>query len=517
MDPVSFVKTSEPLSFDKKLGLCFGWFCFSKQAGVEYDDEHGDHFPDDELVIAVDALMAKSASEREINIEHTGAGRGSIATAVAMTEDVAKAYGIDTGGTYGVLGSFRPDADLLKSIEAGERYRLSIEGRAHNVETVAKSAECAPAAGKRKRVMRGVELTKLAVVKAGAHRGAAVALIKTAPTGAQTDTETTMTTTADIEKAQAETATARADLAKSQARAITLGSMVLVAATLPPEQSAYAKTLPVDALETFLALDATARAAKATPAYVSKSTGVAYYDHGMAELAKSLDAAHADVAKAREANEALAFEKRAAETIPGLKGTPTQLGVILKAIEGIADEATRTVALECLKSASGVLEGFTKRVGHNGGALPLAGAGPEAELEALAKTVHKDNPSWTFAKAYDAALDTPKGQALYAQIQTPEWRVPRSPTDLDGDTPWPLSSSPPTTPFPCPPARTSPPRSGSSSSSTRPGRSSSAARAASRASASCATSPTPPARRPRCRSAAWPRCCSVTPSPPATR
>lgn len=178
--PATFSKTSPaPIAFDKALGLCFGWFCFSKQAGVEYDDLHGDHFPDDELVKAVDALMAKPASEREINVEHAGGARGSIATAQAMTEDVAKALKIDTGGNYGILGSFRPDAALLKSILDGERFCLSIEGSASNVEIV-KSADGAEVTKARKRIMRGVDLTKLAVVKAGAHEGASVALIKSA-------------------------------------------------------------------------------------------------------------------------------------------------------------------------------------------------------------------------------------------------------------------------------------------------------------------------------------------------
>jgi hypothetical protein len=416
---VAFSKTSEPLRFDKKLGLCFGWFCFSKQAGVEYDDEHGDHFPDDELVIAVDALMAKAGSEREINIEHAGAGRGSIATAVAMTEDVAKAYGIDTHGTYGVLGSFRPDAALLKSIEAGERFCLSIEGHASNVETIAKSADGVEiAAAKRKRIMRGVELTKLAVVKAGAHRGAAVALIKTAPDGAPPDTETK--TMDEIAKAQAETATVRAELAKASARASTLASLLTALASLPVEQVAYAKSLSGDALETFLAKSDADRAVIAKPVHVSKSTGEVYFasdDPRIVRMAKAADETAVELAKAREAVEAADFAKAADVEIPFLKGKSDERAELMRFVKSLPEERGKAL-LEILKSANYALENLTKRVGHGGGNGPDAG-GAEAELEKLAKSVHEKNPTWSFAKAYDAALDTPQGRVLYGQLQTP--------------------------------------------------------------------------------------------------
>lgn len=483
--PVAFAKTSDSLvRFDKKLGLCFGWLCFSKKGGEDYIDAHGDHFPDDELLKAVDALMAKPAAEREINVEHAGEGRGSIATAQALTEDVAKALGIDTGGNYGVIGSFRPDAELLKSIEAGDRLCLSIEGRAYDVETVAKSAEGVDiAAAKHKRTMRRVELTKLAVVKAGAHAGAEVALIKSAAsllkrTPALTsayeghqhliadldekdgytswetaagdqyghshpwvrgedgssihigeanghshtlDTETPMPNT-DLEKAQADLTTARAALAKSEARIGTLGALLLAACALPPEQAAYAKRLgPADA-EAFLAKGAAERAELAKPVFVARSTGDAYYasdDPRLVEMAKSHDATHVELAKAREQAEAITFAKRADEEIPHLRGTAAERGAILKAVDAIPDEAVRKVALESLKGASQTMSELFKSVGHGGGGAPVS-SGPESELDALAREIQKaagGEGKCSFAKAYDDALATPRGQALYQQLE----------------------------------------------------------------------------------------------------
>ena len=181
--PIAFTCASpEPIRFDKKLGRCVGWACYSKKDGEKYVDLHGDHFPDDELFAAVDALNHLPIEKREINVEHAGPGRGSIVSSFALTEDFATTANppIDTGGTYGVLVSFKPDAALLKSIEDGVAFCLSIEGMAYDVETIAKSAGADIAATAHKRTMRKVQLTKLAVVQAGAHEGAAVTLVKSA-------------------------------------------------------------------------------------------------------------------------------------------------------------------------------------------------------------------------------------------------------------------------------------------------------------------------------------------------
>jgi hypothetical protein len=185
----AFAKRSPvAIDFDKKLGRAVGWACFSKKGGEPYVDLHGDHFPDDELFKAVDGLMKLPLADRQINVDHAGGARGTIVTAYALTEDVAKSLGADTGGDYGIVVTFEPDGELMKAIEAGT-VCLSIEGKAHDVETVAKAADIYDAvnntvvvrASAHKRTMRRVELTKLAVVAAGAHEGASVTLIKSAP------------------------------------------------------------------------------------------------------------------------------------------------------------------------------------------------------------------------------------------------------------------------------------------------------------------------------------------------
>lgn len=509
MPPVAFAKISAaPIRFDKKLGRAVGWACFSKKAGEEYVDLHGDHFPDDELFKAVDALMKLPVEKRELNVEHAGAARGTIVTAFALGEDIAKSLTCDTGGNYGVLASVEPDAALLKSIEAGELLCWSIEGLAHDVETITKSAGADIAATKHKRTMRKVELTKLALVKAGAHEGAGVTLLKSAepPAGAMADvmsgtgghailrslllqvpapvakrtpamtsphdghqhligdveerdgftswetasndpyghshpwvrTDTgitigeanghshtleTSTMPTEIEKAQADVTAARTEIAKRDTRITTLAAALLVACSLPPEQAAYAKRLPESEREGFLAKSVDERTKLATPIHKSERTARVFYagEESLAEMAKDNDAMHAKVEKAEAATATATFEKRVATELPHLRGTVAERAAVLKAVEGIPDEAQRKVALEMLKSADAAMAPLFKAQGHGGGHLPAAGDGAPGtggELGQIALQIQKDlggEAKCSFAKAYDMALDTPRGRVLYAE------------------------------------------------------------------------------------------------------
>lgn len=469
--PALFAKLSPaPIAFDRSLGLCFGWFCFSKQNGEPYVDAHGDHFPDDELVKAVDELMAKPAADREINVEHAGGARGSIATAQALTEDVAKSLGIDTGGTYGVVGSFRPDAALMKSIAAGEMFCLSIEGKAHDVETVAKSGDGDIAASAHKRTMRKVELTKLAVVKAGAHAGASVTLIKSAravlvakatpaltsadaghqhaihdideasgctsseqmagqpndgwhshlfvrnPDGSLSiamalgHTHTLASTTEITAMADADLAKTNADLTK---RAATLSSLLLIAATMPADQAAFAKSLPAEKLEGFLSLPEAERVAKATPVYKA-ADGTCYFasdDPRMVALAKSDDAKTLEIAKAKANAEVATFEKAAARDAGNLPGKVGDHAWLLKAIdeaEGAPEQKAAAVSL--IRAANGAYgEVFkSKGFGSNGAEPGNALAEFDKGLAEFAKSVGKAE-----SLVADDFLETPKGAELY--------------------------------------------------------------------------------------------------------
>ena len=482
MTTAAFAKQGTPIVFDKGLGLCFGWFCFSKKGGEDYVDAHGDHFPDDELVAAVDGLMAQPIEKRTINIEHAGPGRGVICTAQAMTEDVAKALRIDTGGTYGVLGSFRPDDGLMKSIRDGKMFCLSIEGTAADVEVISKSADGAAEVEKGckpKRIMRKVSLTKLAVVEAGAHAGAEVALVKSArpalarlakrmpgltsmehghqhiiydveePDGrtsyecGEGDPEgcghshvfvrladgslaigatAGHTHTLAASSEATETEPMSTDLAASLAKT---RSLLAVALALSPEQAAFAKSLAPDSLEAFLAKSDTDRAKLATPIHKSERLGRSYYagQESLVEVVKDADAMHERVAKAEATAETARFEKRAAAEIPNLAGSTAVQVAVLKAIDALPEE-TRKGALEMLKSANAAMGTLGRAPDFGGVGEPIAKGALAAYDEGLAEFA-KSKGKKPDAVA-DEFLDTPDGQRLYAAYKAEHPSVRRA-------------------------------------------------------------------------------------------
>lgn len=513
--PLAFAKTSpEPLRFDKKLGMCFGWSCFAKKDGEAYEDSHGDHIPEDDILLAALELSALPVEDRTIKANHSGGARGSIVSCWGMTEDIAKACDVDTHGTAGILVAFKPDEELLKSIESGEAFCLSIGGVSHDPEVIEKSA--AAKVEKRKRVLRKVSIHEISVVKLGAHEGAKVALIKRAEVGEPTvevsdaakvahavslvkhaalvaglttpvtiekrtpaatsyelghqhliydadekdgctsydradgfqyghshnwirgadgtltvlaadghthtlATETiAMSNPTDIAKAQADITAIKADFAKAKE---TFAKALDTLRNLPPDQAAFAKRLKGDELEQFLGKPEADRAALAKPIHKSERTGRCYYagEESLVEMQKDSDALAEKLAKSEQTAEAATFEKRAAVEIPNLRGTPEQKGALLKAVEGIADEATRTVAVECLKSASQAMASLFVRPGIGGGVAPISASAdnPEAKLDALALEIQKaegGEAKCSFAKAYDMALSRPDGAALYAEI-----------------------------------------------------------------------------------------------------
>lgn len=480
-----FRKTSPiACSLDDEMGVCVGWAAFSKKDGVDYVDAHGDHFPDAELFKAVDALNRIPVAERAINVEHAGPDRGVIVSAFALTEDFCKSATpkIDTGGTYGVLVTFKPDADLLKSIKAGDAVCLSIEGKAYDVETIAKSrtdAEGGPvgvaiAATGHKRTMRKVELTKIAVVKAGAHEGAAVAVIKS--TGAElaiwraakvakrapalttvvaghqhliadvevgdgwTSYETSpgaeyghahpfvrleggslvigaadghsheVDTTTEDPMADDITKTLAADLAK--ARGITTAVLAL-----SPAEHAYAKRLDEAGVAAYVARSAEERAKLAAPVYVAKS-GEAFYasdDARLVSMAKHADETAVELAKARDGVRVAEFAKTGAEKFGHLIGGAVAHTAIAKALAtGDLTAEERTAAEAALSAASATVAKLKTPIGVGGGDPSSASA--ESALDAMAGEIAKAK-GVSIAKAMDLALETPAGAALYARAE----------------------------------------------------------------------------------------------------
>lgn len=139
---------------------------------------------------------------------------------------------------------------------------------------------------------------------------------------------------------------------------------------------------------------------------------------GMFAVIKSQQAALAEqsdeLKKAREAGELARFEKRAATEFGHLPGQTVAKAKVLKAMEGM-DEEAKTALSGILKSAEAmVASGFVMK-GHYDGATIIESGDESAEgkLQKRAVEIRKAQPELTEAKAYTKAMD--ENPDLYAQ------------------------------------------------------------------------------------------------------
>ena len=87
---------------------------------------------------------------------------------------------------------------------------------------------------------------------------------------------------------------------------------------------------------------------------------------------------------------------------------------ILRQVEKIEDEDLRKKAIECLKANDAGISKALKTHGARGDA-PVDAGSPEGQLDTLAKNRAKTDGT-SFAKAYDAVMQTAEGKALYGQM-----------------------------------------------------------------------------------------------------
>lgn len=113
------------LKFDEPLGLVFGWAIVCKEAGEPYFDLHNDHIPEDAMLKAATDFMINSQVAKEM---HGGEQIGSILFAFPLTEDIAKAFGLQTERT-GLMIAMKPASEeVLEKFRAGDYTGFSIGG-----------------------------------------------------------------------------------------------------------------------------------------------------------------------------------------------------------------------------------------------------------------------------------------------------------------------------------------------------------------------------------------------------
>ena len=195
---------------------------------------------------------------------------------------------------------------------------------------------------------------------------------------------------------------------------------------LTGEERAHFEALAEEAQTAFLAKSADDRKAEigavtkaaqdANPVVFTTADGTEFRksdDPRAIAMAKRLDATEQENAALKARDEQTVLEKRAEAELPHLPGDVKTRAAMLKAIDGIEDEAQREAALGALKAQNEAMSKAFQTYGH--GAQPEPGS-PADQLDKLAKGYAEKNGG-TFEAAYMKVADTPEGQALYQQIR----------------------------------------------------------------------------------------------------
>lgn len=211
-----------------------------------------------------------------------------------------------------------------------------------------------------------------------------------------------------------------AELEKSLARANALAS-------LSDEQRAHFQGLSEAEQETFLGKSADERGAivkaaqAADPVVYTANDGTVFRksdDERFVKMARRADEAEKRSAEALEKAESATFEKRAQDELSHCPGEIGVRAAILKAVDGIKDDEQRKGAQAILKAADEALKGAFVKSGARGGENVGSGEGsPEDKIEELVAKRRAKDPALTYNKAYVEVLDSPEGQALYAEME----------------------------------------------------------------------------------------------------
>ncbi len=127
-EPIRVAKVDEGLS------TVFGWGLVTSRDGKPYIDLQGDSIGDDVMVKAVSAF---NESDRTAKLMHVGGGIGRVTHSFALTEEIAKAMGLQTRQYGWMVGVKIDDPAILQKFKTGELTGFSIAGTVSDFEEVA--------------------------------------------------------------------------------------------------------------------------------------------------------------------------------------------------------------------------------------------------------------------------------------------------------------------------------------------------------------------------------------------
>ena len=193
---------------------------------------------------------------------------------------------------------------------------------------------------------------------------------------------------------------------------------------LTGEERAHFDALPEEARTAFLAKSAddrmseigavTKAAQDANPVVFTAADGTEFRksdDPRAIAMAKRLDATEKENAALKARDEQTTLENRAEDELPHLPGDLKTRAAMLKAIDGIEDEAQREAALGALKAQNEAMSKAFQTYGHGGQPEP---GSPDDQMDKLAK-VYAEKQGVTHEAAYAEVLKSAEGKALYAK------------------------------------------------------------------------------------------------------
>lgn len=132
--------TSVPFAkADRGLGLVFGYAIICKIAGEDYVDTQRHHIPEESMLSEAASFMEHTRVGGEMHRKEEQADgskkiikRGQVIFAWPMTEEIAKAMGVETN-ISGLMVGWKPDEscrdEILSKVEDGTYSGFSIGGK----------------------------------------------------------------------------------------------------------------------------------------------------------------------------------------------------------------------------------------------------------------------------------------------------------------------------------------------------------------------------------------------------
>ena len=134
MDPIEVQVQAEVTKIDDELGIVFGWGIITHKQGGEYVDLQDDHVTEKCLLESTVEYMQHCNVLKEM---HQGGQVGEVIFGFPLTDDIAKAFGIECE-LRGFMMGVKPDAPTLAKFKSGELTGFSLGGTvteyADNVE-----------------------------------------------------------------------------------------------------------------------------------------------------------------------------------------------------------------------------------------------------------------------------------------------------------------------------------------------------------------------------------------------